>query len=80
MHPDTFKTWDHGCAVQMLYKSFNKRASGDQRRHGTTDPVSLLTIDEISHELDTCFEALGYKNDEYPLHTDGVKTASPPRW
>ena len=28
LHPDTFKEFDHGCAVQMLYKSFTKRASG----------------------------------------------------
>ena len=32
LHPDNFKTFDHGCVVQMLYKSLTKRPGGQARK------------------------------------------------
>ena len=76
MHPDTFKEWDHGCAVQMLYKSFTKRPSGAQQRRGVNESAPYLTVEQIQAELDECFVALGYRNDSYPFthgwREDGV--------
>lgn len=76
MHPDTFKEFDHGCAVQMLYRSFTKRPGGSQQRKGITEHTPVLSVAEIAADLDVCFDELGYKNDVYPFEhgwrDDGV--------
>ena len=76
LHPDTFKEFDHGCCVQMLHKSFTKRASGGARRQGNNEPVSVMTVAQVEQELQACFEELGYKSDEFPFTSgwrhDGV--------
>ena len=76
MHPDTFKEFDHGCAVQMLYRSFTKRPSGSQQRQGIKEHAPVLSVAEIEAELDACFVELGYKNDVCPFEhgwrDDGV--------
>ena len=76
LHPDTFKEFDHGCAVQMLYKSFTKRPGGAQQRKGVTEHVPYLTVEQISAELDATFAAMGYANDRFPFthgwREDGV--------
>ena len=67
LHPDTFKTYEHGCAVQMLFKSFTKRPGGNQRKNGMSEPVPILTIPQIKACLDECFVELGYKANEEPF-------------
>ena len=32
LHPDTFKSFDHGCVVQMLLKSLTKEPNGQSRK------------------------------------------------
>ena len=54
LHPDTFGEFDHGCAVQTLFKRFTKPPSGAMRRKGAK-PDHLLIVQEISEALDECF-------------------------
>ena len=32
LHPDTFKSLDHGCVVQMIFKSLAKQPGGQARK------------------------------------------------
>ena len=76
LHPDTFESFQHGCAVQMIHRCFSKSLSGSQKKQGLTERTPRMTIEQISYELDRCFEELGYKDDQYPFEhgwrTDGV--------
>lgn len=67
LHPDTFQQYDHGCCVQMLYKSFTKRPSGAQQRRGITDNTPMLTVERVSAELDVSFAELGYAEGVFPF-------------
>ena len=76
LHPDTFESFEHGCAVQMIYRCFSKSLSGSQKRQGLTERAPIMSIEDISAHLDFCFDELGYKSDEYPFQhgwrKDGV--------
>ena len=67
LNPDSFKTFTHGCVVQMLYKSITKRPRGKLRAQGVTSRIPMLTIEQIQAKLDTIFTELGYKDGEYPF-------------
>ena len=67
LNPDSFKTFTHGCVVQMLYKSITKRPGGKQRQRGITARIPMLTVEQIQTKLDTIFTELGYKDGEYPF-------------
>ena len=76
LHPDAFSEFDHGCAVQMLYKSFTKVPSGAMKRKGISDKLPVLTVEQMADELDERFEELGYKDGEHSFEhgwrDDGV--------
>ena len=67
LHPDTFKSFDHGCAVQMFLKSLSKEAGGQARRNGNKNRVPMFTIEHIQAELDKVFIECGYKVGEAPF-------------
>ena len=67
LHEDTFATFPHGCAVQMIYRSFTKRPSVSQQRQGVLEDSPQMTVAQIGEELDDCFEELGYKSDKLNL-------------
>ena len=79
MHPDTFNEHDHGCAVQMLYKSFVSRPSGADQRKGIKEHKPTMSIEQIESELEACFHDLGYVEGKYPFEygwrQDGVPAA-----
>ena len=79
MHADAFKTYAHGCVVQMIFKSYVGRPSGAARRRGETEGRPVLTVAEITEEMDACFDELGYKAGECPFthgwREDGVPSA-----
>ena len=76
MHPDTFQEFAHGCAVQMLLKSFTKPYQSGYRKRMCLAKDEEMTVEEIIAELDMCFEELGYTAGEYPFEhgwrEDGV--------
>ena len=43
LHPDSVKTFNHGCVVQMLLKSLTKHPSGRARRMGNKARVPTST-------------------------------------
>ena len=67
LHEDSFKSFTHGCCVQMLYKSLTKRPSYHVRKQGVTTRIPILTIEQIQAKLDEIFAALGYREGECPF-------------
>ena len=47
LHPDSFKTFEHGCVVQMLYKSLTKRPGGNSLKAGNCSRVPMFTVEHI---------------------------------
>ena len=82
MHEDNFNENPHGCAVQMLLKSFTKRPGGTTRANGNTAHVAVFkdpkpgqtgrtAVEQIQDELDACFEEEGYVEGTYPFESGG---------
>jgi hypothetical protein len=71
LHPDSFKTFEHGCVVQMLYKSLTKRPGGKQRQAGNCTRVPMFTIEQIQSKLDAIFTRLGYEVGQAPFDDGG---------
>ena len=67
LHEDSFKTFTHGCCVQMLYKSLTKRPGGHARSLGETSRIPMLTVEQIQTKLDEIFTALGYEEGKCPF-------------
>ena len=67
LHPDTFKSFDHGCVVQMFFKSLTKKASGQARKNGNKNRVPMYSIEHIQNELDKVFIECGYEVGEAPF-------------
>lgn len=71
MHEDTFTEYDHGCAVQMLLKSFTKR----EKKNTTIEPVfrdkpgGKTAVEQLQDELDACFTEEGYTEGAYPFES-----------
>jgi hypothetical protein len=76
MHPDTFEEFDHGCCVQMLFKSFTRRPNGSEQRKGIKVRAPILTVSQIEEELEACFRELEHEEGKFPFShdwkTDGV--------
>jgi len=70
LHPDTFEVYDHGCCVQMLYKSFTRRPNGSEQRKGIKERAPVLSVSQIEEELEACFKELGYQEGEFPFNHD----------
>lgn len=71
LHPDSFKTFEHGCVVQMLYKSLTKRPGGKSRKLGNCSRVSMFTIEDLQNKLDAIFTQLGYQVGVAPFDEGG---------
>ena len=71
LHPDSFKTFEHGCVVQMLYKSLTKRPGGNSRKAGNCSRVPMFSIQEIQDKLDAIFTQLGYEEGTAPYDLAG---------
>ena len=71
LHPDTFKSFNHGCVVQMLLKSLTKQASGPARIMGNKDRVPMFTQEQIQAGLDAIFTRIGYKVGDAPFEEGG---------
>jgi len=70
LHPSTFEEYAHGCAVEMLHKSFTKR-NPNKAAAITQATLPWLTVDEIGVELDICFDEMGYVVGEWPYGEPG---------
>ena len=75
LHADSFKTFEHSCVVQMLYKSMSRRT-----RPGRADVPGrsrqdlrrpLMGIGAVIAELHICFQECGFVNKEYPFSEGG---------
>jgi hypothetical protein len=71
LHPDSFKTFEHGCVVQMLYKSLTKRPGGNSRKAGNCSRVPMFSIEQIQSKLDAIFTQLGYEEGKAPFDEGG---------
>ena len=83
LHENSFKKFEAGCVVQMIYDSFliKKKPSGASRRAGVTGFTTTrgATVRDIEDDFDTIFEELGYKNGEYPFEHSWRRCGATPQ-
>jgi len=72
LHPDSFKSYEHSCVVQMLYRCMSRRCEVDRiegKRRYVRKPI--LSIGVIISELHICFEECGFVDKQYPFAEGG---------